>query len=197
MIKELVYKNRSYRRFYQNEKIEMETLEELVDLARHSACGMNLQSLKYVLSCDPQINALIFKRLGWAGYLKDWKGPSEGEKPAAYVVLLGDTSIHKDFFCDHGIACQSILLGAVEKGLGGCILATINRDGLRKDLTINDEYQILLIVALGKPREEVRVEYIETGDDIKYWRDENSVHHVPKRPLQEIIVRKYGSNPLI
>ena len=193
MIKELVYKNRSYRRFYQNEKIEMETLEELVDLARHSACGMNLQSLKYVLSCDPQINALIFKRLGWAGYLKDWKGPSEGEKPAAYVVLLGDTSIHKDFFCDHGIACQSILLGAVEKGLGGCILATINRDGLRKDLTINDEYQILLIVALGKPREEVRVEYIETGDDIKYWRDENSVHHVPKRPLQEIIVRKYGS----
>ena len=194
MIKELVYKNRSYRRFYQNEKIEMETLEELVDLARHSACGMNLQSLKYVLSCDPQINALIFKRLGWAGYLKDWKGPSEGEKPAAYVVLLGDTSIHKDFFCDHGIACQSILLGAVEKGLGGCILATINRDGLRKDLTINDEYQILLIVALGKPREEVRVEYIETGDDIKYWRDENSVHHVPKRPLKEIIARKYGSN---
>ena len=191
MIKELVYKNRSYRRFYQNEKIEMETLEELVDLARHSACGMNLQSLKYVLSCDPQINALIFKRLGWAGYLKDWKGPSEGEKPAAYVVLLGDTSIHKDFFCDHGIACQSILLGAVEKGLGGCILATINRDGLRNYLTINEKYHILLVVALGKPREEVRVEYIETGDDIKYWRDENSVHHVPKRPLQEIIVRKY------
>ena len=194
MIKELVYKNRSYRRFYQNEKIEMETLEELVDLARHSACGMNLQSLKYVLSCDPQVNALIFKRLGWAGYLKDWKGPSEGEKPAAYVVLLGDTGIYKDFFCDHGIACQSILLGAVEKGLGGCILATINRDGLRKDLTINDKYQILLVVALGKPREEVRVEYIETGGDIKYWRDENRVHYVPKRPLQEIIVRKYGSN---
>ncbi len=191
MIKELIYKNRSYRRFYQNKKIEMETLEELVDLARHSACGMNLQSLKYVLSCDSQINALIFKRLGWAGYLKDWKGPSEGEKPAAYVVLLGDTSIYKDFFCDHGIACQSILLGAVEKGLGGCILATINRDGLRKDLTVNDKYQILLVVALGKPREEVKVEYIETGDDIKYWRDENSVHHVPKRPLQEIIVRKY------
>jgi nitroreductase len=191
MIKELVYKNRSYRRFYQNEKIEMETLEELVDLARHSACGMNLQSLKYVLSCDPQINALIFKRLGWAGYLKDWKGAPEGEKPAAYVVLLGDTSIYKDFFCDHGIACQSILLGAVEKGLGGCILATINRDGLRKDLTVNDKYQILLVVALGKPREEVKVEYIETGGDIKYWRDKNSVHHVPKRPLQEIIVRKY------
>jgi len=191
MIKELVYKNRSYRRFYQNEKITIKTLEELVDLARHSACGGNLQSLKYILSCDPQINDLIFKRLGWAAYLKDWKGPSEGEKPAAYIVLLGDTNIHKDFFCDHGIACQSILLGAVEKGLGGCILGTINRDGLRKDLSIEDKFQVLLVVALGKPKETVKVEYIESGGDIKYWRDKSGVHHVPKRPLQEIIVRKY------
>ncbi|MBW2635601.1 MAG: nitroreductase family protein [Deltaproteobacteria bacterium] len=191
MIKELVYKNRSYRRFYQNKKIAMETLEELVDLARHSACGGNLQSLKYILSCDPQHNESIFKRLGWAAYLKDWKGPSEGEKPAAYVVLLGDTSIYKDFFCDHGIACQSILLGAVEQGLGGCIFGTINRDGLRKDLSIDDKFQILLVVALGKPKETVTVEYIESDGDIKYWRDENSVHHVPKRSLQEIIVRKY------
>jgi nitroreductase len=189
MIKELVYKNRSYRRFYQNEKITMETLEELIDLARHSACVGNLQSLKYILSCDPLINELIFKKLGWAGYLTDWKGPTEGEKPAAYVVLLGDTSIHKDFSCDHGIACQSILLGAVEKGLGGCILGSINRDGLRKDLSIDDKFQILLVVALGKPHEKVTVEYIESGGDIKYWRDESSVHHVPKRPLQEIIVR--------
>jgi nitroreductase len=190
MIKDLVYENRSYRRFYQNEKIPMETLEELIDLARHSACAGNFQSLKYILSCDPRINELIFKKLGWAGYLKDWKGPTEGEKPAAYVVLLGDTSIRKDFSCDHGIACQSILLGAVEKGLGGCILGSINRDGLRKDLSIDDKFQILLVVALGKPHEKVKVEYIEAGGDIKYWRDESSVHHVPKRSLQEIIVRK-------
>ena len=106
-------------------------------------------------------------------------------------MLLGDTNIHKDFFCDHGIACQSILLGAVEKGLGGCILGTINRDGLRKDLSIEDKFQILLVVALGKPKETVKVEYIESGDGIKYWRDKSGVHHVPKRPLQEIIVQKY------
>ncbi|MBW1891454.1 MAG: nitroreductase family protein [Deltaproteobacteria bacterium] len=192
MLKELVYKNRSYRRFHQNDKIAMETLEELVDLARHSACGANLQSLKYILTCDPETNEQIFSKLGWAAYLKGWKGPSEGEKPAAYIVLLGDTSIYKNFFCDHGIACQSILLGAVEKGLGGCILASVNRDGLRKDLSIEDKFEILLVVALGRPLEKVKLEYIEPGGDIKYWRDENSVHHVPKRPLQEIIVRKYA-----
>jgi len=192
MIKELVYKNRSYRRFHQNEKISMETLEELVDLARHSACGANLQSLKYILSCDPQTNELIFKRLGWAAYLMDWKGPSEGEKPAAYVVLMGDTSIHNNFFCDHGIACQSMLLGAVEKSLGGCILASINRDGLRKDLSIDDKFEILLVLALGRPSEKVKLEYIESSEGIQYWRDENNVHHVPKRPLEEIIIQKHN-----
>lgn len=191
MIKELVYKNRSFRRFHQNDNIPMETLEELVDLARHSACGANLQSLKYILSCDPQTNELIFKRLGWAAYLKDWKGPAEGEKPAAYVVLMGDTSIHKNFFCDHGIACQSMLLGAVEKGLGGCILASVNRDELRKDLSIDDKLEILLVLALGRPSEEVKLEYIESGESIKYWRDKNGVHRVPKRPLEEIIIQKH------
>jgi nitroreductase len=191
MIKDLVYKNRSFRRFHQHDDISMDTLEELVDLARHSASGANFQSLKYILSCDPQTNELIFKRLGWAAYLTDWKGPGEGEKPAAYVVLLGDTRIHKNFFCDHGIACQSMLLGAVEKGLGGCILASIDRDDLRKDLSIDHALEILLVLALGRPAEEVKVEYIKSGQSIKYWRDENGVHHVPKRPLEEIIIRTY------
>ena len=191
MIKALIYKNRSYRRFHQDQKVTMETLEELVDLARHSACGANLQSLKYILSCEANTNALIFKRLGWAAYLKDWKGPAEGEQPVAYIVLLGDTTIHTNFFCDHGIACQSMLLGAVEKGLGGCILASINRKGLQKDLAIGQHFEILLVLALGHPKETVQLEYIEPGGDIKYWRDEQSVHHVPKRPLDEIIVSRY------
>lgn len=191
MIKELVYKNRSYRRFHQNEPIAVETLRQLVDLARHSASGANLQSLKYILSCDPFTNEKIFKRLGWAAYLKDWPGPMEGERPAAYIVILGDTGIHKDFFVDHGIASQSMLLGAVEKGLGGCILGSINRDGLRRDLNIDERFQIMLVLALGKPKETVLIEYVEAGADIKYWRDEQGVHHVPKRPMDEIILEEH------
>lgn len=191
VIKDLIYKNRSIRRFYQNEAISMETLRSLVDLARHSASAGNLQSLKYILSCNPSMNATIFKRLGWAAYLKDWPGPIEGERPGAYIVLLGDTTIHTDFFCDHGIACQSMLLGAVEKDLGGCIIGSVNRDGLRKDLKINDRFEILLVLALGKPKEIVKVEYVKAGADIRYWRDENDVHHVPKRHLEEIIWEEY------
>lgn len=195
MIKELIHQNRSYRRFLQNETIPMETLRELVDLARHSASGGNLQPLKYILSCNPSTNRTIFKRLGWAAYLKDWPGPAEGERPAAYIVLLGDTAIHKEFFCDHGIACQSMLLGAVERGLGGCIIGSINREGLRSDLEIDQRLQILLVLALGKPKETVQLEYIEAGGDIRYWRDEDDVHHVPKRPLREIIWKEQNVTP--
>jgi len=188
MIRDLILTNRSYRRFYEDVAIEEETLRELVDLARLSASGANRQPLKYILSADPQENALIFPHLGWAGYLKDWPGPSEGERPAAYIIVLGDTEIRKSFGCDHGIAAQSILLGAREKGLGGCIIASIQRNELRKALDIAPQYEILLVLALGKPKEKVVVETVGPDGDIKYWRDNEGVHHVPKRSLDEIII---------
>ncbi|MAF85481.1 MAG: nitroreductase [Dehalococcoidales bacterium] len=188
MIRELILKNRSYRRFYQEVAIELETLRELVDLARLSASAANRQPLKYILSADPQKNALIFPHLSWAGYLKDWPGPSEGERSSAYIIVLGDTEVSKNFYCDHGIAAQSIFLGAIEKGLGGCIIASIQKEGLRQALGIPLRYEILLVLALGKPRETVVIESLGTGGDIKYWRDSDSVHHVPKRSLEKIIV---------
>jgi nitroreductase len=188
MIRDLIIKNRSYRRFVQEAAIDRHTLEELVDLARLSASGANLQPLKYILSCDPQKNALIFPHLAWAGYLKDWPGPSEGEKPSAYIIILIDTQIRDSVGCDHGIAAQSILLGATERGLGGCIIGSVQRDGLRKALDIPSHYEILLVVALGKPKEKAVLETVGPSGDIKYWRDAGGVHHVPKRSLDDIII---------
>ena len=189
MIQDLVKANRSYRRFHQSEAIDEATLRELVDLARCSPSAANLQSLKYVLSFTPDRNDLIFPTLSWAGYLADWSGPSEGERPSAYIILLGDTEISKNFFCDHGICAQSILLGAVEKGYGGCMIASIDRDSLRQTLLIPERYEILLVIALGKPAERVVLEDIEPDDSIKYYRDESDVHHVPKRKLDDIIIK--------
>ena len=189
MLKELVRGNRSYRRFHQEVPVSLEELRELVDLARLSASGANLQPLKYVLSHEPVRNAAIFDTLGWAAYLKDWAGPDEGEKPAAYIVVLGDTTIRKSFGVDPGIAAQSILLGATEKGLGGCILASIQRDALRETLGIDRHHEILLVLALGKPKEAVLIDPVGADGDIKYWRDADGAHHVPKRSLDEIIVR--------
>ena len=190
MIRDLVVKNRSYRRFHEESPVEYETLKDLVDLARHSASAANLQPLKYVLSCDPERNALIFSHLAWAAYLKDWSGPAKGERPSAYIVILGDKGICKSFGCDHGIAAQSIMLGASEKGLGGCMIGSIQRQGLHEALELSPEYEILLVLALGKPRETVVIEPLGSNGDIKYWRDSNGVHHVPKRSLNNIILER-------
>ncbi len=192
MLENLVRKNRSYRRFYQDVPVAPETLRELVDLARLSATGSNLQPLKYVLSCDPEVNARIFPCTRWAGYLKDWDGPEAGERPAAYVVVLGDTEVRKSFGCDHGIAAQSIMLGAAERDLGGCMIGSIDRAGLRQALDIPERYEILLVLALGKPKETVVLEDVGPAGDIKYYRDEEGVHHVPKRSLDELVLRAYG-----
>ncbi len=188
MLKDLVLQNRSYRRFHQEVPIEHETLKELVDLARCSASATNRQPLKYILSCDPEKNALIFAQLGWAAQLTDWPGPPEGERPSAYIIILGDTEISKTFGCDHGIAAQSILLGAREKGLGGCMHGSAKKGALSEALGILPRYEILLVLSLGKPKEKVVIETVGTDGDFKYWRDSDSVHHVPKRRLDDIII---------
>jgi len=188
MLRELILKNRSYRRFYEDYTIERQTLLELIDLARLSPSSANLQPLKYFISCDKESNARIFPHLAWAGYLNDWDGPQEGERPSAYIIILGDSRIKERINCDHGIAAQSILLGAAEKGLGGCIIASIKRPDLQKTLEIPEYLQILLVLALGKPKEKVALETVGKDGNIEYWRDENGVHHVPKRPLKDIVV---------
>jgi nitroreductase len=187
MLKDLILKNRSYRRFFQEEKISIDQLHDWVDLARNSASARNSQSLKYILSTDEPLNSEIFGQLSWAGYLTTWKGPEEGERPSAYIVLLHDTLISGNYFCDDGIAMQSILLGATETGFGGCIIHSVNRNKLREILNLSEQYEILYVLALGKPKETVLLEEMKDGD-VKYWRDEKEGHHVPKRSLDEIIL---------
>lgn len=188
MLKDLILKNRSYRRFNQGTPVSCDTLKTLVDLARLSASGANLQPLKFILSCTPEKNASIFPHLAWAGYLPDWPGPAEGEQPSAYIVILGDKTIAESFGVDHGIAAQSIMLGAAEHGLGGCMIGSIKRKGLRQALDIPERYEILLVLALGSPKESVILETVTETGDIKYWRDDEAVHHVPKRLLSDIIL---------
>jgi nitroreductase len=191
MLKDLILKNRSYRRFFHDKDIDIKTLKELINLARLTATTANLQSLKFMLINNSEENEKVFSCLKWAGYLKDWNGPEEGEKPSAYIIVLNDVEIYQNASYDVGLACQSILLGAVEKGLGGCMFGSVNRDSLRELFSVPAKYEIRLVIALGKPKEEVEIDDV-TNDDIKYWRDENAIHHVPKRKLEDLIF--YESN---
>ena len=190
-VQDLVLHTRTCRRFYQDTAISLGTLTQFVDLGRLSTSGGNFQPLRYILSSDPETNALIFPHLAWAMHLKHWKGPAEGERPSAYVVLLKDTEVGVKSTCDHAIAAHSILLGATEEGLAGCMIAGVNRKGLAEALDIPDRYEILLVVALGKPRERIVVEDIGPGEDTRYWRDDAGVHHVPKRRLEDVIIGRW------
>jgi len=187
-LKDLITKNRSYRRFDESFAIDYRTLEGFVDLARLSASGANRQPLKYMIFNAPGECVRIFPSILWAAYLKDWDGPGQGERPSGYIVILGDKYISEVFGVDHGIAAQSIMLGAAEAGLGGCMIASIKKELLRKELNIPEQFEILLILALGKPVENVIIDEIKDGD-VKYWRDSGNNHHVPKRPLDELIIK--------
>ncbi|MGB9694637.1 MAG: nitroreductase family protein [Caldisericaceae bacterium] len=189
MLKDLVLKNRTYRRFYGDFKVDCSTLKELVDLARLSSSAGNKQPLRYVLSCDKGRNDLIFPNLSWAASLKDWDGPEIGERPSAYIFMLADKEAQPNYYnWDAGIAASAIMLGATERGLGGCIIASVNRSDLATTLNIPDKYVIVFVLAIGKPKETVVLEPVAEGGSITYYRDENQVHHVPKRALEDIIL---------
>lgn len=188
MIKELVMKNRSYRRFYQEKKIDIETLKDLIDLGRLAASGRNVQALRYIISNKEDMNKNINECIVWGGYYKGWITPKEGERPSSYIVVVADKNVGNYSMLDEGISAENILLGAVEKGLGGCIIKNINKEKLKKVLNLDEKYEIAFVLPIGYPKEEVVIEEINSDEDIKYWRDENEVHHVPKRRLDDVII---------
>ncbi|MDY0016897.1 MAG: nitroreductase family protein [Candidatus Delongbacteria bacterium] len=185
---EIVKKNRSYRRFYQDVQIELKTLKELIELARFSASGGNMQPLRFILSCTEEKNEKIFSCLKWAMFLKDWGGPQEGEKPSAYIVMVRKKDLNTPNNLDAGIMAQTMLLGAVERGFGGCMFGAVNKPMLTELLNIdNEKYEIALVVAIGKPKEEIVIDDIDEGSDTKYYRV-GKVHHVPKLKLDDLII---------
>lgn len=185
---ELITRTRSYRRFDQRVPISLDTLKELINLARLASSARNAQALKYLPIHDTQACASVFPLLSWAGYLKDWGGPAEGEKPTAYIAVFKDKDINTNIHSDDGLAIQNILLGANEKGLGGCIIGAVNKGKFRELYHLPENLELLYILALGKPAETIVLEEMQE-DETKYWRDDASVHHVPKRSLDEIIIK--------
>jgi nitroreductase len=188
--KDLVLENRTYRKYHEEFQIDNATLREPVDLARCSASTGNLQALKYILLSEPERNNLIFPNIFLARKDQHVRYPPNGGRPSAYIIMLGDKRINETFAPDHGIAAQSILLGAREKGLGGCMVMMLKRDVLFREFQIPQYFQILMVIRLGKPDETVVLEEaVKGGDTMFYW--EGDTRHVPKRALDDIIIASY------
>ncbi len=192
MIDQLVKRTRCYRRFYEDIDVDKERLIGVVELLRFISSARNAQPLKYVISTDRVMNGKIFKTLKWAGYLKDWDGPEEGERPSAYMVMLRDRNISTEDFSliDAGIALQTAMLKLTELGLGSCPIAAIDKKGLFDILSLEDvNLEVLLVLAIGKPKE--RVVLVDSSGDIRYYRDDKGTHYVPKRQLDELLIKVY------
>lgn len=189
--KDLVMRTRSFRRFQEDNLVSMSTLKDLVDTARNTASAGNLQPLRYIISSSAETNGLIFQNLVWAAYLKDWDGPAQGERPTGYIIILVPDKDTKMTNIDVGIACQTIMTAATDQGLGGCILASVKREALEPALQVPEGYIIKVVLALGVPAEKVVLEEMNAEGDVKYYRDAEDVHHVPKRSLAEVVVQAY------
>lgn len=190
--KDLVAATRSTRRFDESRTITMAELEELADMARMTQSATNAQPLRHVLITDDDTRAKVCATLGFAGYLPNWPGPDEGEQPAAYIVLCAGPDNGAYLQVDAGIQSQTILLGARSMGFGGCMFGSINREKLGEIIDLPEAHSIVYVIALGVPGEDVIIEELAPGGSIKYWRDADDKHHVPKRTLAETVIGRFG-----
>lgn len=190
--KELLKGDRSYRRFDHSYRISKDTLKELVDLTRYCASGRNLQPLKYLPVYDEEECEALFGLLKWAGYLPDWDGPAPDERPSAYLIQCLDTRLTTNPLCDEGLQLQAVTLGARAMGLGCCIIKAFDRDRTAKLFALPEYLVPEYVLAVGKPIEKVVIEDTDGSldADIKYYRDAEETHHVPKRPLREIMIER-------
>ena len=193
MLKDLIIKNRSYRGYDSGRKVTREELEDMVDCARLSASSVNRQPIKYYLAWEQEEVDRIQALTKWARGLPELTLPHPGKNPAAFIVicqdmLLGDSKAR--FQKDVGIAAQSILLRAVEMGLGGCMIGNFSPAAIKETLELSPNLEPVLIVAVGKPDEKIVLTEAAPGDSVDYYRDDEDVHYVPKRRLQDVVLSR-------
>ncbi|HOY85234.1 MAG TPA: nitroreductase family protein [Candidatus Syntrophosphaera sp.] len=188
MLHDLIVKNRSYRRFAENQRLRREDLLALLNNARLSPSAMNRQSLRYRLVYTKEECDLVFPHTRWGGYLKTWPGPAPGQRPAAYLIMCLPREAGPMQFIDTGIAAQSILLAAAEQAWGGCMLGSVNKDEVRRTFRLPEELEIALVIALGVPAEQVVLDPARADGSIEYWRDGEDIHHVPKLDLEDLLI---------
>jgi len=191
MLRELVEKNRSYRGYDSSRKVSREELLELVDMTRYVASGINLQPLKYVLAWEEEKVAAIQRLTKWGSALKHMTLPQQGKCPPAFIVICHDTTLRPgadSAQVEMGAMAQTILLGAVERGLGGIMIANFSAPAMKEALDLADHLEPRLVLAIGKPDEVVKIVPVGADGSTIYYRDENDVHYVPKRDLKDIVV---------
>jgi len=187
--KNLVLQNRSYRGYDNSVRQTKEDLMALIDHARLMPAAKNAQPLKYFLAYEKEVVDQIQAHTKWAGLLAELNLPFEGTKPTSFIVVLQDTDIEPvlaQFQTDVGIVSATITLAAAEAGLGCCMIGSYSAAGVKEVMQLPENLSPVLVIAIGKPDEKIVLVDVEDGS-VAYYRDEDNVHYVPKRKLEDII----------
>ena len=190
MIKDLVLAARTYRKYDQTYQVTEESLRALIDIARFSNSATNSQALKYKIICDPPLVERIFAITIWGRRYKNYSGPAQGERATAYIAICCDTAIRPAAAAgiDTGIVAELLVLGGWEAGLGSCMIGSFDKGKCREILDLDARIEPMLLIAFGKPADTIVLEEISEGESTDYYRDENGVHHVPKRKLEDLLL---------
>lgn len=181
----LLKHNRSYRGYDASFTVREDQLRRIIEVARICPSARNQQVLRFrpVLR-DEAPRVLRHIRLG--GALPELKLPFPGTEPNAFVVICSTVEESKYVDMDLGIVAQSMLLQAVEIGLGGICIGAFDHAALREELGL--EYEPLLVLAIGRPKEDIELRDCHPGDNLNYYR-EGGKHYVPKITTDDLILK--------
>lgn len=190
MLKELLKNTRSCRTFDESRKITRDELLDMVDCTRFTPSSMNLQPLSYRLVYKKEELSKVQPITKWAGALPELELPPTGHYPQAFIIICQDIEkfSEKPFNIDVGICSTTIYLRAAELGISGCMLGSFNRDKLISALSLPENIEPLLVIALGKADETRKTVPAKDGQT-RYFR-KDGIHYVPKRELCDIIIEK-------
>ena len=185
---EFLRTRRTYRRFAQR-PVAPEILTEAVDAARIASCGNNRQTLKYMIVQSPEAVNAVQPLVHWAASLPPEQGcPKPGEQPVAFIAVLQDERLPGCSDTDVGLAMGSLTAAAWAHGVGSCLMGSIDRPALTKLLALPEGVTLRYMVALGYPSHQSRLVPARNGDT-KYYLDDARDYCVPKRPLEEVLLK--------
>ena len=185
-IEELLRRNRSFRGYNKSFVVSEDLLQRIVSVCTRIPSARNQQVLRYRLVTKGAESEAVLNHIHLGAALPELHLPLQGSEPEAFIVICSTVAENRMVDIDLGIAVQSILLRAVEMGLGGLVIGAFNADAVEEALHLS--LHPILIVAIGKPVEQIELVPIREGDSHKYYR-KNGVHYVPKLVVDDLILK--------
>ena len=181
----LLKKNRSYRGYDKKTLVTQEQLRKIVAVNPLLPSGRNQQALRFKLVTHDTGAEKVLANIKLGGALPELHLPFEGTEPEAFIIICSTVPENKILDIDLGISAQSMLLKAVEMGLNGIMIGAYNKENIKKEFDL--PYEPVLIVAIGKGTENIRLVEINEDESHKYYR-QDGVHFVPKVKLEQLIL---------